>query len=95
MTLEHLDTIIGFAVVLAGVSLLVTTLIQMVSALFSLRGSNLRWGIETLLKQLDPNLEAHAAKTLPKERSAALTAESKALDKVGAQVAAFRTQPTT
>src|SRR5436190_17870900 len=61
MTLEHFDTVIGFVVILSGVSLLVTTLIQMVSALFGLRGSNLRWGIETLLTQLDPNLEAHAA----------------------------------
>ena len=61
MTLEHLDTIIAFVVILAGVSLLVTVLTQSVSALLGLRGSNLYWGIETLLKELDPNLNAHAA----------------------------------
>src|SRR5437867_13098964 len=61
MTLEHLDTIIAFVVIITGVSLLVTTLTQMVSALLGLRGSNLRWGIQTLLKELDPNLAAHAA----------------------------------
>ena len=61
MTLEHLDTIIAFVVILAGVSLLVTVLTQSVSALLGLRGSNLCWGIETLLKELDPNLNAHAA----------------------------------
>ena len=61
MTLEHLDTIIAFVVILAGVSLLVTVLTQSVSALLGLRGSNLCWGIETLLKELDPNLSAHAA----------------------------------
>jgi hypothetical protein len=61
MTLEHLDTIIAFVVILAGVSLLVTILTQTVSALFGLRGTNLLWGIKTLLKELDPNLAAHAA----------------------------------
>jgi hypothetical protein len=60
MTLEHLDTIISFVVIITGVSLVITTLTQMVSALLSLRGSNLRWGVQTLLKELDPNLEAHA-----------------------------------
>ena len=48
-------------VILAGVSLLVTVLTQSVSALLGLRGSNLCWGIETLLKELDPELNAHAA----------------------------------
>jgi len=61
MTLDHLDTIISFVVILTGVSLIVTTLTQMVSALLGLRGSNLRWGIKTLLKELNPNLADHAA----------------------------------
>lgn len=61
MSLEHLDTVISFVVIIAGVSLLVTTLTQMASALLGLRGTNLRWGIATLLKEIDPNLEAHAA----------------------------------
>jgi len=61
MTLDHLDTIISFVVIITGVSLLITSLTQMVSALLGLRGTNLRWGIETLLKELDPNLEQHAA----------------------------------
>jgi hypothetical protein len=60
MTLEHLDTVIAFVVILAGVSLLVTVFTQAISGLFGLRGANLLWGIETLLKELDPNLEAHA-----------------------------------
>ena len=61
MTLEHFDTVLSFVVILAGVSLLVTTLTQMVSALLGLRGTNLRWGIETLLTELDPTLASHAA----------------------------------
>jgi hypothetical protein len=61
MTLEHLDTVISFVVILTGVSLFVTTLTQMVSALLGLRGTNLRWGIKTLLEEIDPNLGTHAA----------------------------------
>src|SRR6267378_3418249 len=60
MTLEHLDTVIAFVVILAGVSLLVTIFTQTVSALFGLRGANLLWGIKTLLKELDPDLATHA-----------------------------------
>jgi hypothetical protein len=60
MTLEHLDTIIAFVVIITGVSLLITTLTQMVSALLGLRGSNLRWGIKTLLTHIDSDLAAHA-----------------------------------
>ena len=61
MILERLDTIIAFVVILAGVSLLVTVFTQVVSAFLGLRGTNLRWGIETLLKELDPSLKAYAA----------------------------------
>ncbi|MBC8003203.1 MAG: hypothetical protein H7X97_11515 [Opitutaceae bacterium] len=60
MTLEHLDTIIAFVVIITGVSLLITTLTQMVSALLGLRGSNLRWGIKTLLTHIDSDLAVHA-----------------------------------
>jgi hypothetical protein len=52
MTLEHFDTLLAFVVILAGVSLLVTILVQMTSALFGLRGSNLRWGLKTLLARV-------------------------------------------
>jgi hypothetical protein len=61
MTFEHLDTVLSFVVILTGVSLLVTTLTQMMSALLGLRGANLRWGIQTLLTELDPGLAGHAA----------------------------------
>ena len=39
MTLEHLDTIIVFVVIITSVRLLITTLARMVSALLGLRGS--------------------------------------------------------
>ncbi len=52
--LAYLDTLIGFAVVMLGVSLLITILTQMVSALLSHRGANLRWGLVTLFRHV-PN----------------------------------------
>jgi hypothetical protein len=60
MSLEHLDTIIAFVAVITGISLLVTTLTQCVSAFLGLRGTNLFWGIKTLLVNADPALEKHA-----------------------------------
>jgi hypothetical protein len=59
--LQHLDTFIAFAVVMVGVSLFITILTQMISAFFGLRGTNLRWGVEELLRSIDPELEKHAA----------------------------------
>jgi hypothetical protein len=52
--LTYLDTAIGLAVILLGISLLITILTQMTSALVSYRRSNLRWGLETLFEQIDP-----------------------------------------
>src|SRR5258708_26504775 len=60
MTFEHFDTILAFVLIITGVSLLVTTLTQMASALLGLRGTNLRWGIKTLLANVDPKLAEHA-----------------------------------
>jgi hypothetical protein len=56
----QLDTFIAFAVVILGVSMLVTVLNQMITALLGLRGTNLRWGLETLFEQVDPRLAADA-----------------------------------
>jgi hypothetical protein len=54
--LVYLDTLIGFSVVMLLVSLLITILTQMVSALVNHRGSNLRWGLKTLFEHIDPAL---------------------------------------
>lgn len=56
MILQYLDTIIAFSVVLLGLSLLITILNQMISTLFGYRGTNLLWGVETVLSTLDPTL---------------------------------------
>lgn len=48
--LEHLDTLIAFAAVMLGLSLLVTVLTQMVTTSFGLRRSNLEWGLQRLLE---------------------------------------------
>ncbi len=60
MTLEHLDTALGFAVIMLLLSLLITVLVQTVTAVLGLRGSNLRWGVAQLLAQIDPSLVGHA-----------------------------------
>jgi hypothetical protein len=60
MTLQYLDTIIAFVVVLLGLSLLITTLNQMISTLFGYRGTNLLWGVEKVLSTLDPTLAGKA-----------------------------------
>jgi hypothetical protein len=52
--LSYLDTVIGFAVIMLGVSLLITILTQIVSALFNHRGGNLLWGVKTLFANIDP-----------------------------------------
>jgi hypothetical protein len=52
--LAYLDTFIGFAVVMLGVSLIITILTQIASSLFAHRGTTLRWGLSVLLKQMDP-----------------------------------------
>jgi len=58
--LAYLDTIIAFAVVMLGFSLLITLFNQMVSTLLGMRGTNLFWGIESMLTMLDPKLKDHA-----------------------------------
>lgn len=58
--LHHLDTAIAFAVILTALSLLVTVLTQIVSNLLGLRGAQLRWGLETLIRATDASLDKHA-----------------------------------
>jgi len=56
MTLQHLDTVIAFAVVMLAVSLLITIFTQAMSSLFAQRGGNLRWGVQVLLRTINPSL---------------------------------------
>ncbi len=60
MTLHYLDIVIGFSAVMLGVSLLITVISQLISGLLGLRGSNLRWGIKTLLENAHPDLQKQA-----------------------------------
>ena len=52
--LVYLDTLIGFSVVMLGISLLIVIVNQIVSALFAHRGANLRWGLRTLFADISP-----------------------------------------
>ncbi len=58
--LRYVDSAIAFAVVMLGVSLLITVVTQTISALLASRGRNLRWGLTTLIKTLAPGTEANA-----------------------------------
>lgn len=60
MSLEHLDTFIAFATVMLGLSLIITTLTQMVSALLGLRGTNLLWGLKALIVNIYPDSKQQA-----------------------------------
>jgi hypothetical protein len=64
MGLEHLDTVMSFALIMLLLSLQVTILVQAVIAVSGLRGWNLGKSLEQLLKQLDPelNLRDYAAR---------------------------------
>jgi hypothetical protein len=59
MTLQNLDTLIAFVVLMLGVSLLITVLTQMVTNLLGLRGTNLRRGLVELLTAVHPDLKNH------------------------------------
>src|SRR3954466_14791117 len=52
--LAYLDTLIGFSIVMLVMSLLITILTQIVSALVNHRGSNLLWGLKTLFANINP-----------------------------------------
>lgn len=60
--LEHFDTVLSFAVVMLLLSLLVTTLVQMLIAASGLRGRVLKMGLERLLVQISPDLKTHATR---------------------------------
>ena len=64
MGLEHLDTVMSFALIMLLLSLQVTILVQAVIAVSGLRGWNLSWSLSQLFEQLDPELKlkAHATK---------------------------------
>jgi len=71
MTLEYVDTIIAFTVVMLLLSLLIMVLVQLVVSFFNLRGGSLLWGVEQILKAC-PELQAHAkaiAEMILKHRS--------------------------
>ncbi len=55
---QQLDTAIAFVVVILMLSLLVTAIVQSISALLDLRGKNLTRALSDLFKQIDPDLSA-------------------------------------
>jgi hypothetical protein len=59
MTLEHVDTVFAFSVVMLLFSMVITVLVQMVVAISGLRGRNLIWGVTKVL-ECSPDLREHA-----------------------------------
>ncbi len=64
MGLDQFDTVLAFSGVMLTLSLLITVIVQMIVAVLGLRGNNLKWGVEHVIKQLDPKfgLDAFAGK---------------------------------
>lgn len=60
MTLDHIDTAVGFIVVILLLSLIVTMTVQLVDWTVNLRGMNLAWGLRRLVQQV-PGLDAEAS----------------------------------
>lgn len=56
--LDSLDTLIGFALIFAVTSLLITIVVQIVTSLFNLRGQNVAWGLAETFETIAPQLEA-------------------------------------
>jgi hypothetical protein len=58
--LESLDTLIAFVLIMLVVSLLITIVVQMVSAALNLRGVNLAQALKRTFGVIDPQSEEHA-----------------------------------
>src|SRR5215475_8979532 len=58
--LNTIDTVIAFAVIMTVLSLLITILVQMVSAALSLRGKNLANALALTFQTIDPKIGEHA-----------------------------------
>jgi len=60
--LNTIDTVIAFAVIMTVLSLLITIIVQMISAAFSLRGKNLANALALTFQTIDPKIgdDAHS-----------------------------------
>ena len=58
--LNTLDTVIAFAVIMTVLSLLITLVVQMVSAALSLRGKNLANALALTFQTIDPSIGKYA-----------------------------------
>jgi hypothetical protein len=58
--LNTLDTVIAFAVIMTVLSLLITLVVQMVSATLSLRGKNLANALALTFQTIDPSIGKYA-----------------------------------
>ncbi len=54
--LDQVDSVLAFAIIMLLLSLLITAGVQLLVAVSGLRGRNLLWGVEQLLRQIAPGL---------------------------------------
>lgn len=66
--LQQLDTAIAFVVLMLLLSLLVTAMVQVISALSDLRGRNLARALASLFEQIDPELRERIVEANPLRR---------------------------
>jgi hypothetical protein len=63
--LANLDVVIGLSVVMLGLSLIVTMVGQALSNAMAVRGTNLKWGLATLVQELHPQRFTRPSGKLP------------------------------
>ncbi|MBN2425230.1 MAG: hypothetical protein JXR46_17240 [Calditrichaceae bacterium] len=56
--MNYIETLIAFCGIILLVSLIITTVNQMIISLFNLRGRNLKWGLKLLFNEIKPEVSA-------------------------------------
>lgn len=74
--LDNLEMLIAFAVVMLGLSLIITILTQMMAALLGSRGTNLRWGLTQLLNAVHPEFARSTGAIVDKVLTDSLATDS-------------------
>jgi hypothetical protein len=88
--LDSIDTIIAFVTIMLVVSMLITVAVQMVSALFNLRGQNLAKGLLHTMNVIVPGFQDQAQKLVDQILSGPLLSDSSVRETTGRCASAAR-----
>jgi len=86
--LQQVDNAIAFAVIMLMLSLIVTAIVQVISALADLRGRNLALGLKNLLEQIEPEFRQAVGGSTIAERLAAAIVKHPAIAHAGTRAKA-------